>query len=271
MKIEELSLAALKYYMDAVELKSVTQSAAVNNVSRPAVSQAILRLEQWYGKPLLVHEKRLFELTPAGQEFYLRARASFNDFKRGLSTKAEDSKSFKIGCSASLIELAFSKIEKSLKKAPEPIIKIGTTDQLLGYLEDRSIDIVLALDNGKRNKFKKHEFRTGKFRCLSKSGSLENHLITTESRPEVEAFQKYAAKNKIQFSSHIVVESWTVAAQLARFNLGCCLVPDFIETTSLKKVEIAGWNSTYVAAAYVREDQFLSGLEQETLQAILGK
>ncbi len=271
MKLEELSLAALKYYMDAVELKSITQSAQVNHVSRPAVSQAILRLEQWYGKPLLVHEKRLFELTPAGQEFYLRARASFNDFKRGLSHKVADSKSFRIGCSASLIELAFSKIEKSLKKAQEPFIKTGTTDQLLGYLEDRSIDIVLALDNEKKNKFKKHEFRTGKFRLLSKSGSRETHLITTEIRPEVESFLKYAAKNKIQFTSHIVVESWTVAAQLARFNLGCCLVPDFIEAKSLKKVETAGWNATYVAAAYVREDQTLSTLEQETLSTILGR
>jgi DNA-binding transcriptional LysR family regulator len=271
MKIEELSLAALKYYMDAVELKSITLSAQTNHVSRPAVSQAISRLEQWYGKPLLVHEKRLFELTPAGHEFYLKARRSYNDFKMGLTTKAADSKIFRIGCSSSLIELAFSKIEKSLKKAPEPIVKIGTTDQLLGYLEDHSIDIALALDTGKKNKFKKHEFKSGKFRCLSKSGSFENHLITTENRPEVESFQKYAAKNKIQFTSHIVVESWTVAAQMARFNLGCCLVPDFIETRSLKKVDTAGWNATYVAAAFTREDQALSSLEQESLQAILGK
>lgn len=50
MKIENLNLSALKYFLDTVETKSLTKAADLNHVSRPAISQAILRLEDWVGK-----------------------------------------------------------------------------------------------------------------------------------------------------------------------------------------------------------------------------
>ncbi len=106
MKIEDLNLSALKYFLDAVELQSVTLSAAKNHVSRPAVSQAILRLEQWYGKELLIHEKRRFGLTNDGKLFYQAAKKNFEIFKTGFTGVVSDT-SLKIGCSASLIDLVF--------------------------------------------------------------------------------------------------------------------------------------------------------------------
>ena len=84
MKIEELSLSALKYFIDAINLESVTLSAEKNHVSRPAVSQAILRLEQWCGRPLLEHGKKTIVLTKYGREFYSTARKSLDSFEHQL-------------------------------------------------------------------------------------------------------------------------------------------------------------------------------------------
>jgi len=269
MKIEDLNLSALKYFIDAVEFKSISKSAIANNVSRPAVSQAISRLELWYGKRLLMHIKKSFELTREGREFYVRAKKSFKDLHEGLSTKTPDSKSFKVGCSASLIDLVFPKIENILKKAEDPIIKIGKTDQLIKDLEDGSIHVAFVLDNGKANHLEKSEFKSGKFVCLSKSAKFQNHLITTESRPEVDSFLKFLLKNKTSFSSHITVESWSVGVQLAQLNLGCCLVPDYIKHSSLKLVETKKWNAAYSAVVVTRKDQILSPMEEEIFQNII--
>lgn len=82
MKFENLNLTALKYYLDAYEKQSITQSSLINNVSRPAVSQSILRLEEWYGKKLLKHEKRNFEATPEGKNFYLIGKKITEDIKK---------------------------------------------------------------------------------------------------------------------------------------------------------------------------------------------
>ncbi len=110
MKIDELNLSALKYFLDAVELESITLSAEKNHISRPAVSQAIIRLGQWHGKPLLSHEKRFFKLTDDGREFYRLAKVNYMNFINGFSQLENTDKTLRVGCSASLIELIFPKL-----------------------------------------------------------------------------------------------------------------------------------------------------------------
>ena len=111
MKIEELNLSALKYFLDAVELNSITLSADKNHVSRPAVSQAIIRLGGWYGRSLLSHEKRNFELTDDGKEFYQIAKVNYTNLKDGFSRSVTIDNTLRVGCSASLVELIFPKLK----------------------------------------------------------------------------------------------------------------------------------------------------------------
>jgi DNA-binding transcriptional LysR family regulator len=268
MKIDTLSLGALKYFIDAVRLKSVTKSAEKNHVSRPAVSQAILRLEEWYGRPLLEHEKRSFGLTPTGKEFYQIANNAYSNFERELVSKRVNSKSLQIGCSTSLLDWVFPKIEKYLKEAEAPVIKFGTTDQLIDNLRDGSINIALAIDNGKDRTFKFSEFHRGMFHVLSKSGRFEDNLITTDDRPETESFQKFAVKNKVHFKSHIRVEIWALAVRFVQLGAGCCIVPDFIESKGLRMIKAPYWEMTYSVAAFVRNVNELSPLEDKLIKSI---
>jgi DNA-binding transcriptional LysR family regulator len=266
MKIEDLNLSALKYFLDAVRLESITLSAEKNNVSRPAVSQAILRLEQWYGKILLVHEKRRFGLTEDGKKFYELARQSFENLEEGFSRDVAKDQSLKIGCSASLIDLVFPKIHGLISKSPQPVIKIGSTSRLIELLEQNQIHLAFLIPTRKTSDFKTVDFHLGKFELRSLSGKISEPLIVTENRPETEDFERFAIKKKINFGQRIQVESWTVAHRLAEKMGGTCLVPDYISKGSLQAVAVRGWIFQYKALFVIRRESILSELESELLQ-----
>lgn len=265
MKIENLNLSALKYFIDAVEHQSITKSSQLNHVSRPAVSQAILRLEVWYGKALLEHEKRSFNLTPQGKIFFKKAKTIFENLQQDFAEQNSETKTFKMGCSFSLLDLIFPQIEPSIKDSLEPVIKIGRTAQLIESLKNNEINLAYVVDSGQSHHLHSLMIRKGHFQILSQSGKYEKTLITTEERNEVSAFKKYALKKKLNFTNHIQVESWTAAIRLAQLNLGCCLVPDFIHSTGLIPVRSAQWGAEYKISLLTKKNAELSPLEQKLL------
>lgn len=268
MKIEELNLAALKYFIDAVQLESITLSAEKNHVSRPAVSQAIIRLEQWYGKALLIHKKRRFALTAEGRKFYDLARQNFENFKEGFSHETEKDQSIQIGCSASLIDLVFPKIQRLINKSFLPRVKVGPTSRLIELLEQKHIHLAFLIPTHKISGFKTFDFHSGDFVIRSKSGKLDGPMILTEKRPETEAFEKFAMKKKLTIGPRIEVESWTVASRLAEQMSGTCLVPDYLAEGSLQSVPIRGWTFQYIAQIVTLKGSLLSSAESELLQKL---
>lgn len=266
MKIEQLSLAALKYFLDAVELNSITQSAEKNHVSRPAVSQAIVRLEEWYGKTLLIHEKRNFGLTDEGKLFYRLAKTNFERLNQGFSEPKTTDKSLRIGCSGSLVDFVFPKIQPFVNKSFQPIIKVGATAQLLMMLEEEQIHIAFLIEIQKDFRFKTIDLHTGNFELRSKNGKIGTVFITTEKRPEVDSFFRYAAKSRIEMTQHLEVESWTVASRLAELMDATCLVPDYLAKGKLQDVKTK-WSSPYKAQAVFQKESLLTQLESELIQS----
>jgi DNA-binding transcriptional LysR family regulator len=269
MEIEDLSLGSLKYFLDSVELGSMTQSAQKNHVSRPAISQAILRLEQWYGKPLLEHGKRTFTLTAAGRDFYRIARRSFDQLQNTLNSQENAPQSLRIGCSTSLLDFIYPKIGKYLREADSLEMKFGTTERLIEFLKDGTINVAFGIDNGEYHSFQSYDIHKGSFLLLSKTGRFEENLITTDDRPETKSFQKFAVKKKLKFKSHLQVEVWSVGIQFAQLSPGCCLVPDCLHPSNLKIVKTPGWKSNYTVRAFARKPHELSSLENEMMDSVI--
>ncbi len=267
MKIEDLNLSGLKYFLDAVEFKSITQSAERNHVSRPAVSQAIVRLEEWCGQSLLVHEKRSFKLTPAGQNFYRLAKHNFDTLKTGFIENQTTDTSLRIGCSNSLIDLVFPKIQKIIHLSQHPTFKIGTTQSLLSLLEQDQIHIAILIEIQKNSKFNTVDIKSGCFELRSKTGKHTDILVTTEKRPEVEAYLRYMAKNKMKIIQHIEVESWSVAIRLADLMDATCLVPDYLPSGKFQQIKLKGWNFPYTAQAVIKKQSVLTQIESQLLQS----
>lgn len=265
MKIENLNLSALKYFLDAVELNSITRSSVKNNISRPAVSQAIRRLEEWHGHNLLVHEKRLFELTTKGRIFYQIAKNNYEKLEAGFKKKHEHDDVLKIGSSGSLVDIVFPMLNSYLKKVANPTIKIGTSGQLLKLLDKEKIRIAFLVTENKVADYNYIKVYSGEFELRSKSGSFEDTLVTTESRPEVDSFISYMIGQKIKFKNHIIVESWTNSNRLAEIMNCVCLVPDYISKGRLKSIPLKGWRHPFDAYAVSTKTTVLNKIENQIL------
>ena len=83
MKWTDLNLSSLRYFVDAIELGSLTESANKNTVTRPAISQAIRRIESVIGYDLISHEKNALVLTDRGRVFLKQAKNALQVFEQG--------------------------------------------------------------------------------------------------------------------------------------------------------------------------------------------
>ena len=241
MRLEELNLYALKYFFDSVELESMTEAASANNITRSAISQAITRLEEWAGASLITHEKRVVKLTSAGQAFYRNMRRSYDAFAQSITNEADD-RSLSVGCSASLVETFLVPHLKKVKPLDKLNLVSGTTTELSRKLEEQTIHIAISIGAWKSSvQSQEKVLSSGRFVVASPTGKMTGQLITTEKRPEVTALKRVLSRNQ----TYLSVESWTLAAQIAR-ELGCSvLIPDFLIGERLRRVDVRGFNSRY--------------------------
>jgi DNA-binding transcriptional LysR family regulator len=266
MKLENLNLAYLKYFIDAVESKSLTRSAEMNHVSRPAVSKAIQRLEDWAGFSLVTHEKKLFQLTKNGENFYRYAKSAFQQMENVFAKEVQDSGSLKVGCSASLADDFLIPVLKSLEGLGTAKIKVGPSMRIRHLLHEDEIRLGLVIDNVDDSRLEREVIYRGQFLFASKGGEFSDLLITTEDRPEVAAARRYLASKNRKIKRHIEVESWALALKLAQTLSGTCLVPDFMIQNTLKKIATSGFKHGCEIALIHKGRQFMSALDTKCME-----
>lgn len=270
MKFEQLNLASLKYFIDTVESQGLTRAAEKNFVTRSAISQAILRLESWVGENLITHEKKLFRLTEAGEDFYRKAKISYTTFQNQLQGKELQNKSLKLGSSRSLMESPFLNALKEFKSTPDLELKVGTSEQLKHFLEDGSINVALLIDEAGLPGYKQEIISKGQYIVASKSGKIGNVLVTTEDRPEVHRLKQWLFDNNL--SPQIIrAQSWTMALKLAEIFEGAAFVPDFLVHHSYKKVKMKNFNARYQTILLSRRKEMLSEAEIQFCSYMKGR
>ena len=73
-----MEISQLEAFVAVVEEKSFSRAAAKLLRTQPAISQAIRRLEEWTGEPLLDRSSRSGILTEAGRMVYENAERVLN-------------------------------------------------------------------------------------------------------------------------------------------------------------------------------------------------
>lgn len=256
MKIEELNLSSLKYFLDAVKHESLTRSAEANFITRPAVSLAIKRLEVWYGKALLTHEKNVFALTQAGQEFYRKMLPVYEQLKSSLENEVSSEGPIRIGCSTSLVDQFLLPHLKSFKNLSGLRLSTGRASELLRSIEEGNIRLAILIGEGPGWPHS-HSIHEGEFVLCSKSGDLGKSIVTTEPRPEVTELQRALHKKRLSDVALLRVESWSIGLKVAA-TLNCgCLVPDFL-VGSFKKVKAVPFKYPYRVSLVHRNMEQLS-------------
>src|SRR5580698_9018630 len=72
-------LAALENFVRVVDAGSFSAVARRQRIGQPAVSKAVVQLEQWLGVSLLLRSTRSVVPTEAGRVFYERARRTIEE------------------------------------------------------------------------------------------------------------------------------------------------------------------------------------------------
>jgi LysR family carnitine catabolism transcriptional activator len=270
MKWTDLNLNNLQYFVDAIEFGSLTKAAEKNFVSRPAISQAIRRIEETIGHDLIVHAKNRLELTDKGRSFYQKAKKSINLFVETISELKESSREINLACSATLAEFLVLPALSKMKLGPSSQIRIhiATTSGIRQLIKDGKADVGLLINDDKTYGFDSSVISKGNFVLRSKSGEFVEPIITTGPRPEVTHLMKILKKKKQVVTQHFQIESWAICRQTMEALGGTCLVPDLIPAKSYKTVSDFKYKYEYEILAIYKDINTLRVAEIDLLRKL---
>jgi DNA-binding transcriptional LysR family regulator len=234
----------LQYFVDAVELGSVSAAARRNLVGHPTVSQGIKSLEKHLGLQLLDHRKKRFEVTADGQALVERARGLLE----GLSKLADASASpreelrgrVRLGLSRTLAHAFLSPCVARLESEYPGIrleVSFGSNGELIEKSTRGALDLSLTLGHQPMATLRQTELGSGRFVIISPRSrnapkiEASSRFILTEPRHETELLKKNFLKHfRAPLENSLEVCSWDVLSQLVADGLGFGLVPDITIT-----------------------------------------
>lgn len=241
-----MNINHLKYFYDSVTLKSLKKGAERNNVSPGAVSQAILKLEQYFDAPLLHHSKNSLLLTDFGKKLMEHCPSTLKSVSELSETMKELAKPFSgdiyFGTQQSIASTFLSSnISKFNKAYPEIGINftLGHTSNMNKLLDENLVDFIISVDNLDYAHHPKKILYEGKFVFIHNPNiktTKSNEFLLTGETLETKQFhilfkKKYNKSPVVKMS----VDSWGVIKQLALQGLGVGLIPDYLISKSERK------------------------------------
>lgn len=235
-----LNLNNLKYFYDAVETSSVSESARRNFITQSAVSQGIQKLEKALGMPLITHQRNCFKLTLQGEQVFsltqqiLRTLQSIADVSKENTDVIQGQ--INVVCTQSIAVNLISSILQSFKKDYPKVtinMKIGKLDTVFLMLKRGLMDIGLVVESNRCDEFEKHLVRKGFFQVFNKKtngSSIDEGVYVDHSNGLfVDKLQhNYEKVNKKELKILQELDSWQVLAKCAENGIGACFLPDFI-------------------------------------------
>ncbi len=155
----------MQYFIAIVNNHSFTQAAVDCHISQSAISQRMKELESQLGVKLLNRKGRSFEVTEAGQYFYIHSQDILADvdqlIKKTIKIEKNDEVELRVGYLRSFGTAEFLQtVSKFTQEFPKVKIKIssGTHEELYELLQTGKIDLNFsdqrrALSNEYQNEF----------------------------------------------------------------------------------------------------------------------
>jgi len=239
-----VSLAHLKYFRDSALSGGIGAAAKLNRVSPSAVSQAIKSLESYFEVELLEHAKNRFILTPQGKSLLQHSHSVFSATETLEEEMKPDTGAPKgevlFATQQSIAHYILPGFLREFKNAfplVRPTLKIGTTDVVKTWLDNRTIEFGLSVDNFGEHDFFALPLYRGEYIFIESKTGKENKrhekpfLLPGAYTKETKSFKSDYLK-KFQKPPEIALEvkSWTIVKKLAEVGMGIGLVPDFVLT-----------------------------------------
>lgn len=146
-------LDLLESFAAVVELTSLNQAAKRLNISQPALSRQVAKLEEELGVELFIRNGKRLELTRVGQltyEFAIDIRNRQLGFLKSIASfKAEGQSSITIGASLTTLQTTLPLfISSFVEKHPDARLKAvtGKTHEIISLVREQTIDLGIVAD-----------------------------------------------------------------------------------------------------------------------------
>lgn len=235
----EPNLYHLRYFVSAAQLGSVAAAAKAQNVSQPAISQGIRKLEESLECSLMIHTKNRFKLTEEGKLLVERSAQLFQTLE-GIrldlkGSKAELSGSITIATADTLAQSLLPRTLQKLKqKHPQLGIEIAFNNaaEVLSLVKTGKSELGIVVDDGKIQGVDRTVLHEGSFCCVFAKGTRYfqelGFIVTQEAPGEMELQKIYKKKYSKSAPIAMKVESWEVIAKYVTLGLGIGFVPDLM-------------------------------------------
>ncbi|MDE5791950.1 MAG: LysR family transcriptional regulator [Oscillospiraceae bacterium] len=146
-------------FLKLCETKSYTKTAKMLNITQPSVTQHIKYLQRKYDCKLFIYEGKTLSLTPEGEYVRTQAEAMTRMCAKVVSDlqRMKDNQNvLRFGCASEIGEAVVTRvIGKMMASKPERELSlcIKSTPELLKMLVNGQLDVILADESYKNNKF----------------------------------------------------------------------------------------------------------------------
>jgi DNA-binding transcriptional LysR family regulator len=136
---------AMEAFVRVVDTGSFSGAARQMRIGQPAVSKAIVQLEDWLGVRLLLRSTRSLTATEAGQNFYVRAKRALEEAEKAVlaarGTGAGLTGKLRISASVCFGRLHIMRhLSRFLDKHPELELEMVLDDRLINLVQE-GIDV----------------------------------------------------------------------------------------------------------------------------------
>lgn len=168
--------------------KNYTKTAEILYITQPAVTQHIKFLEKYYGVKLFNYEKKVLNITKAGEKLYdfvVTMNADSKKIKKIFTLKSLQHLPLSFGTTLTIGEYIMPEIlSKLLKKYPELHVTmlVDNTQVLLQKLQEGKIDFIILEGFFDKSKYDSVLFSLEKFIpvCSGKSDLKNREIIFSE-------------------------------------------------------------------------------------------
>lgn len=252
----------LKYFLIICETQNFSRASERLGVVQPTLSQAMKRLEDIAGVPLLIRHKSGVRLTRAGEVLKQQAVELINSWQFIMNEVKEaeilPKGHFVIGVHPSVALYSLHKILPNLIAKNEMIeisLLHGLSREILEEVVSSKIDFGLVI-NARRHPDlvikKLCEDRVGFWKSVNTN---ENVLICDPSLSQTQSILK-KSKGNFKFSRQLVTSNLEVAAELVAAGVGIGILPQRVALRSgLKPVHESPWVQDELFLCYRSERQ----------------
>lgn len=234
-----LNLAHLKFFCDTVTYNSLSEAAKMNFITQSAVSQAINKLENVFGVPLLIHNKQKLVLTEHGKVVFDQALEIFKAVKETFNKvdqiKDEVSGVLKFVTTKSLGMSFFAPTYKKIKNnLPQVDLKIdmGGKSYIRNALKREDVEFAVVVYNHNFSQFAKHTIKKGRFN-LYHSKEIPPDLINQgifideDEGMYIQELRDHISDNNFTLNTKSIA-GWELVAHFTNLGIGVGFFPDYI-------------------------------------------